>query len=553
MDKVIFSMIRVGKLYPPNRWVLKNISLSFFYGAKIGVIGLNGAGKSTLLKIIAGLEEPTEGKVVYSPGYSIGYFPQEPELDANKTVREVVEEGVAPLIQALKEYEEISMRFAEPMSDEELNKLIDRQSELTNFIETNQGWELDRTLQMAMEALMCPSQDRLIGTLSGGEKRRVALVRLLLQQPDILLLDEPTNHLDANAVYWLEQFLRDYPGTIIAVTHDRYFLDHVAEWILELDRGEGVPWKGNYTSWLQQKLQMYVTDQKIEERKIKTLQYELEWAQLNAQQKIERNRSRLKSYERLYEEETSKKEKNYEIFIPKGPRLGNDVIRFEHVSVKRGERWLINDLSFTIPPTAVVGIIGPNGAGKTTLLRLIAGYEQPTEGRVVLGSTVQISYIDQQHSPIDPDKTVYELVSDGRETINLDQYEIPVRAYLARFQFTGPVQEKKCGLLSGGERNRLHLALALKKPSNVLLLDEPTNDIDINTLRALELAIEHFAGCTLIVSHDRWFLQKLCTHLIIFEPEGNVRFFEGTLQEYENQYVSTVGKKRIPFRKIYQN
>lgn len=553
MEKIIFSMVRVGKLYPPNRWVLKNISLSFFYGAKIGVIGLNGSGKSTLLKIIAGLEEPTEGKVVYAPGYSIGYFAQEPELDENKTVREVIEEGVAPMIKALKEYEEIAMRFAEPLSDEEMNKLIERQSELTNFIEANNGWELDRTIEMAMEALGCPPGDRNIGTLSGGEKRRVALVRLLLQQPDILLLDEPTNHLDASAVYWLEQFLREYPGTIIAVTHDRYFLDHVAEWILELDRGEGIPWRGNYTSWLQQKLQMFTTEQKTEERKIRTLQYELEWAQLNAQQKVERNKARLKAYEKLFEEDTSKKEKAYEIFIPNGPRLGNDVIIFDQVSLKRGDRWLFKNLSFTVPPSAVVGIIGPNGAGKTSLLRLIAGYEQPTEGRVISGSTVQISYVDQQHSPIDPDKTVYELVSDGRETVELDQYEIPVRAYLARFQFTGPTQEKKCGLLSGGERNRLHLALSLKKPSNVLLLDEPTNDIDINTLRALELAIDHFAGCTLIVSHDRWFLQKLCTHLIIFEPEGDVRFFEGTLHEYEAQYLLTASKKKIPFRKIYQD
>ena len=551
--KIIFSMVGVSKTYPPHKKVLNNIYLSFFYGAKIGVIGLNGSGKSSLLKIIAGKEKSFEGEVAFSEGYSIGMLDQEPELDDNKTVREIVEEGVSEVVAVLKEYEEVNLKFAEPMSDDEMNKLIERQGELSDLIEQYNGWELDSKLERAMDALRCPPEDALVKNLSGGERRRVALCRLLLQEPDVLLLDEPTNHLDAESVDWLEQHLQQYKGTVIAVTHDRYFLDNVAGWILELDLGEGIPWKGNYSSWLEQKAKRLEQEEKAESKRRKTLERELEWVRMSPKARHAKAKARLSAYDKLLNQDTKEKEKNLEIFIPNGPRLGDLVIEAQGVSKAFGDKLLFEDLNFSLPPNGIVGVIGPNGAGKTTLFRMIIGSETPDKGTFKVGETVKIGYVDQQHTVIDPEKTVYQVISDGGEEIKLGNRLINARAYVGRFNFTGADQEKKCGVLSGGERNRLHLALTLKEEANVLLLDEPSNDIDVNTLRALEEGLENFAGCAVVISHDRWFLDRIATHILAFEGNSQVYFFEGSYSEYEEnrkKRLGDTGPKRIKYRKL---
>jgi ATP-binding cassette ChvD family protein len=551
--KIIFSMVNVSKTIPPQRQILKNIYLSFFYGAKIGVLGLNGAGKSTLLKIIAGLDKSYQGEVVFAPGYSIGYLPQEPQLDDTLTVKEVVQQGVQKIVDVLKEYEEVNMKFAEPMSDDEMNKLIERQGELTELIDQYDAWELDSKLERAMDALRCPDGDTPVKHLSGGERRRVALCRLLLTEPDILLLDEPTNHLDAESVEWLEAHLQQYKGTVIAVTHDRYFLDHVAGWILELDRGEGIPWQGNYSSWLEQKSNRLAMEQKQESKRMKTLERELEWVRMAPKARHAKSKARLNAYDKLLNEDVKEKEETLQIFIPNGPRLGNVVIEAQHVRKAFGDKLLFEDLNFNLPPNGIVGVIGPNGAGKTTLFRLIMGLEQPDSGDFKVGETVKVGYIDQQHTVIDPEKSVWEVVSEGNEQIMMGGRLINSRAYLSRFNFSGTEQNKKAGVLSGGERNRLHLALTLKSEANVLLLDEPTNDIDVNTLRALEEGLENFAGCAVVISHDRWFLDRICTHILAFEGDSQVYFFEGGYTEYEENKKMRLGNvtpKRIRYKKI---
>ncbi|NMC99739.1 MAG: energy-dependent translational throttle protein EttA [Bacteroidales bacterium] len=551
--KIIFSMVGVNKIYPPHKQVLKNIYLSFFYGAKIGIIGLNGSGKSSLLKIIAGVDTSFQGEVVFSPGYSVGYLEQEPKLDPNKTVREVVEEGVQEIVNLLKEYEEINNRFSEPMSDDEMNKLLERQGVLTELIEQHEGWELDNKLERAMDALRCPPPETLVSILSGGEARRVALCRLLLKEPDVLLLDEPTNHLDAESVQWLEMHLQQYKGTVISVTHDRYFLDNVAGWILELDRGEGIPWKGNYSSWLEQKAKRLELEEKTASKRMKTLEHELEWVRMSPKARQAKPKARLAAYEKLMDEDIKQREERLEIFIPNGPRLGSKVIEFKNVSKSFDETILYENLTFDLPPAGIVGVIGPNGAGKTTLFRMIMGMEKPNSGEIIIGETVKVGYVDQTHEAIDPEKTVFQVISGDSEWINVSGKQINARAYVARFNFSGADQEKKCGVLSGGERNRLHLALTLKSEANVLLLDEPTNDIDINTLRALEEGLENFAGCAVIISHDRWFLDRIATHILAFEGDSQVYFFEGTYSEYlenKKKRLGDEGPKRIKYKKL---
>ena len=553
--KIIFSMNRVSKIYPPNKQVLKDIWLSFFYGAKIGIIGLNGSGKSTLLKIIAGVDKNYQGDVAFSPGYSVGYLAQEPELDNSKTVKEVVQEGVQEVVDLMKEYEEVNNKFAEPMSDEEMNKLIERQGELTELLDQHDAWELDAKLERAMDALNCPEPDASVATLSGGERRRVALCRLLLQEPDILLLDEPTNHLDAESIQWLEAHLQQYKGTVIAVTHDRYFLDNVAGWILELDRGEGIPWKGNYSSWLEQKTKRLEQEEKAESRRRKTLERELEWVHMAPKARQAKGKARLNAYEKMLNEDTKQKEERLEIYIPNGPRLGTNVIEAVHVRKAYGDKVLFDDLNFKLPPAGIVGVIGPNGAGKTTLFRMIMGLEKPDDGTFEVGPTVKLGYVDQQHSTIDPEKTVWEVISEGNEQINLGGRLVNSRAYVSRFNFSGTEQGKKAGVLSGGERNRMHLALALKSEGNVLLLDEPTNDIDVNTLRALEEGLEAFAGCAVVISHDRWFLDRIATHILAFEGDGQVYFFEGGYTEYEENKKKRLGNvepKRFKYKKLME-
>lgn len=548
-------MVGVSKTFPPHKKVLNNIYLSFFYGAKIGIIGLNGSGKSTLMKIIAGVEKSYEGEVVFSPGYTVGYLEQEPRLDENKTVREVVEEGVQEVVDLLKEYEAVNARFAEPMSDDEMNKLIEKQGELTDKLEHLDAWNLDSKLERAMDALRCPEGDTTVKVLSGGERRRVALCRLLLQQPDVLLLDEPTNHLDAESVQWLEMHLQQYKGTVIAITHDRYFLDNVAGWILELDRGEGIPWKGNYSSWLEQKSLRLAQEEKQESKRRKTLERELEWVRMSPKARHAKSKARLSAYDKLLNEDVKQKEEKLEIFIPNGPRLGDLVIEASNVSKAFGDKLLFENLSFKLPPNGIVGVIGPNGAGKTTLFRLIMGLEKPDSGEFRVGETVKLAYVDQQHKAIDPDKTVFEVISGGADNILLGGRQINARAYVARFNFSGADQEKKCGMLSGGERNRLHLALALKEEGNVILLDEPTNDIDVNTLRALEEGLEDFAGCAVVISHDRWFLDRIATHILAFEGNSQVYFFEGTYSEYEENKKKRLGDDtphRIKYRKLME-
>ena len=529
--KIIFSMVGLSKNFGPQKQVLKNIYLSFFYGAKIGIIGLNGAGKSTLLKIIAGIEKEYQGEVVWSPGYSVGYLEQDPKLDPNKTVREVVQEGVQPIMDMLKEYDDINMAFGEP--DADFDKLLARQAELQDKLDAADAWNIDQKLDRAMDALRCPPDEASVTTLSGGERRRVALCRLLLQQPDVLLLDEPTNHLDAESIDWLEQHLQQYAGTVICITHDRYFLDDVAEWILELDRGEGIPWKGNYSSWLEQKTNRMAQEEKQASKRRKTLERELEWIHMAPKARHAKQKARLDAYDRMLNEEQKAKEEKLEIFIPNGPRLGNKVINAEGVAKSFGDRLLFEDLNFMLPPNGIVGVIGPNGAGKTTLFRMIIGSEKADKGTFSVGETVKIGYVDQQHTDIDPNKSVFETISGGTEFIRVAGREINARAYLSRFNFTGADQEKKCGVLSGGERNRLHLALTLKSEANVLLLDEPTNDIDVNTLRALEEGLENFAGCAVVISHDRWFLDRICTHILAYEGDGKVFWYEGSYSEYE--------------------
>lgn len=555
-EKIIFSMNRVGKvLLSSNRIILKDICLSFFYGAKIGIIGLNGSGKSTLMKIIAGVEQSYQGEVVWAPGYSVGYLEQEPQMDPEKTVLEVVQEGVQEIMDVLKEYEEVNMKFCEPMSDDEMNKLIERQGELTEKIEHCGGWEIDSKLERAMDALQCPPSDAKIATLSGGERRRVALCRLLLQQPDVLLLDEPTNHLDTESIQWLEAHLQQYKGTVIAVTHDRYFLDDVAGWILELDRGEGIPWKGNYSSWLEQKTKRLEMEEKQESKRRKTLERELEWVRMAPKARHAKSKARLGAYEKLASQDGKEKEANLEIYIPDGPKLGNKVILFNDVSKAYGDKLLFEHLSFVLPPAGIVGVIGPNGAGKTTLFRLIMGLEQPDSGEITIGETVKLAYVDQQHKSIDPDKTVFQTIADGSDWIRLGKRDVNARAYVSRFNFTGSDQEKRCGVLSGGERNRLHLALTLKDEGNVLLLDEPTNDVDVNTIRALEEGLENFAGCAVVISHDRWFLDRIATHILAFEGDSQVYFFEGTYSEYEENKKKRLGDeepKRFKYKKLME-
>jgi len=551
--KIIFSMVGVSKTFPPHKKVLNNIYLSFFYGAKIGVLGLNGSGKSTLMKIIAGKEKNYEGEVAFTDGYSVGMLEQEPQLDDNKTVKEIVEEGVAEVVSVLKEYEEVNAKFAEPMSDNEMNKLIERQGELSDLIEQYNGWELDSKLERAMDALRCPAEDEKIEHLSGGERRRVALCRLLLKEPDILLLDEPTNHLDAESVDWLEQHLQQYKGTVIAITHDRYFLDNVAGWILELDRGEGIPWKGNYSSWLEQKSKRLKQEEKTESKRRKTLERELEWVKMSPKARHAKSKARLSAYDKLLNQDRKEKEDKLEIFIPNGPRLGNVVIEAQAVSKAFGDKLLFDNLDFKLPPAGIVGIIGPNGAGKTTLFRMMMGAENADKGDFRIGKTVKIGYVDQQHADIDPEKSVYQVISGGGEEIKLGNKLVNARAYVGRFNFTGADQEKKCAILSGGERNRLHMALALKEEANVLLLDEPSNDIDINTLRALEEGLESFAGCAVVISHDRWFLDRIATHILAFEGNSQVYFFEGGYTEYEEnrkKRLGDTGPKRIRYRKL---
>jgi ATP-binding cassette ChvD family protein len=551
--KIIFSMVGVSKSFSPQKRVLNNIYLSFFYGAKIGIIGLNGAGKSTLLKIIAGIEKNYEGEVVFSPGYSVGYLEQDPQLDPEKTVRECVQQGVQPIMDMLAEYDAINMAFAEP--DADFDKLLARQAELQDKLDSVDAWNIDTKLDRAMDALRCPADDALVKHLSGGERRRVALCRLLLQQPDILLLDEPTNHLDAESIDWLEQHLHQYAGTVICITHDRYFLDNVAGWILELDRGEGIPWKGNYSSWLEQKTARMAMEEKQASKRRKTLERELEWVRMAPKARQAKGKARLAAYDRMLNEEQKEREEKLEIFIPNGPRLGNKVINAEGVSKAFGEKLLFEDLDFMLPPNGIVGIIGPNGAGKTTLFRMIMGMEQADKGTFAVGETVRVGYVDQVHSNIDPNKSVFEMIADGTEYIRVGGREVNARAYLSRFNFTGADQEKKCGVLSGGERNRLHLALTLKSEANVLLLDEPTNDIDVNTLRALEEGLENFAGCAVVISHDRWFLDRICTHILAFEGDSKVFWFEGSYSEYEANKKMRLGEdatepKRVRYRSL---
>lgn len=554
--KIIFSMVGVNKIFPPQKQVLKNIYLSFFYGAKIGIIGLNGSGKSTLLKIIAGIDKDYQGEVVFSPGYSVGYLEQDPKLEPGKTVKEIVQEGVQEIVDTLKEYEEVNERFGDPEVLEDPDKmdaLINRQAELQDKIDATDAWNLDSRLERAMDALRCPPEDQVVDTLSGGERRRVALCRLLLQQPDVLLLDEPTNHLDAESIDWLEQHLQQYAGTVICITHDRYFLDHVAGWILELDRGEGIPWKGNYSSWLDQKTKRMAQEEKQASKRRKTLERELEWINMAPKARHAKGKARLNSYEALLNEDQKEREAKLEIFIPNGPRLGNKVIEAQHVAKAFGDKLLFDDLNFMLPPNGIVGVIGPNGAGKTTLFKMIMGMESIDKGTFEVGETVQVGYADQTHKDIDPKKTVYQVVSGGQEFIRMGGKEVNARAYLSKFNFAGSDQEKLCGVLSGGERNRLHLALTLKADANVLLLDEPTNDIDVNTLRALEEGLENFAGCAVVVSHDRWFLDRICTHILSFEGDSNVVFYEGTYSEYEEYKRKTLGDaepKRVRYRKL---
>ena len=555
--KIIFSMVGLNKtIKQTNKQILKNIYLSFFYGAKIGIIGLNGAGKSTLLKIIAGIDNDYQGEVVFSPGYTVGYLPQDPHLDDDKTVLEIVKEGVQPVVDALAEYEEINMKFGLPEyyeNEDKMNELFTRQGELQDILDASDAWNLDSRLERAMDALRLPPADQKAQHLSGGERRRVALCRLLLQKPDVLLLDEPTNHLDAESIDWLEQHLNQYEGTVIAVTHDRYFLDDVAGWILELDRGEGIPWKGNYSSWLDQKSKRMAQEEKVASKRRKTLERELEWVRMAPKARQAKGKARLNSYDRLISEDQKEKEQHLEIFIPNGPRLGNKVIEAQGIAKQYGDKVLYSDLSFTLPPAGIIGVIGPNGVGKTTLFRLIMGLETPDKGSFEVGETVKLAYVDQQHKDIDPAKTVYEVISQGNETLRMGGREINARAYLSRFNFSGGDQEKKCGVLSGGERNRLQLALALKQEGNVLLLDEPTNDIDVNTLRALEEGLEAFAGCAVVISHDRWFLDRICTHILAFEGNGEVFFFEGSYSDYEVNKAKRLGTeepKRIRYRKL---
>ena len=553
-EKIIFSMNGVSKILPHNnKVILKDIYLSFFYGAKIGIIGLNGAGKSTVMKIIAGIETPTHGEVVFAPGYTVGYLEQEPKLDNSKTVLEVVQEGVQEVMDLLKEYEEVNLKFMEPMDDDQMNELIARQGELTEAIDHAGGWDIDAKLERAMDALQCPDPDASVATLSGGERRRVALCRLLLREPDVLLLDEPTNHLDTESIQWLEAHLQQYKGTVIAVTHDRYFLDNVAGWILELDRGEGIPWKGNYSSWLEQKSARLALEEKQESKRRRTLERELEWVRMAPKARQAKGKARLNAYEKMLNADTKQKEEKLEIYIPNGPRLGNKVIECKGVTKAYGDRVLFENLTFSLPPAGIVGVIGPNGAGKTTLFRLIMGYEQPDAGTFEIGETVKIAYVDQQHKQIDPDLTVYETISENSEYVKLGNREVNARAYISRFNFSGADQEKLCGVLSGGERNRLHLALTLKENANVLLLDEPTNDVDVNTIRALEEGLENFAGCAVVVSHDRWFLDGIATHILAFEGDSQVYFFEGTYSEYEANRKMRLGSaepKRFKYKKL---
>ena len=545
--KVIFSMVGVSKTYPPQKTVLKNIYLSFFYGAKIGIIGLNGSGKSSLLKIIAGVDKDYQGEVVFAPGYSVGYLEQEPHLDPDKTVIEVVREGVQPIMDMLAEFDAINAAFADP--DADFDALLARQAELQDKLDAADAWNIDSKLERAMDALQCPPDDQKVDTLSGGERRRVALCRLLLQQPDILLLDEPTNHLDAESIDWLEQHLQQYPGTVIAITHDRYFLDHVAGWILELDRGEGIPWKGNYSSWLDQKTKRMAQEEKQASKRRKTLERELEWVRMAPKARQAKGKARLNSYDKLLNEDQKQREERLEIFIPNGPRLGNKVIEARGIAKAFGNRQLFKDLDFALPPAGIVGVIGPNGAGKTTLFRLIMKQETPDAGTFEVGETVKIAYVDQRHHDLLPEKSVYEVISQGVESFRMGGRDVNARAYLSKFNFTGADQEKKIGVLSGGERNRLHLAMALKEEGNVILLDEPTNDIDVNTLRALEEGLEDFAGCAVVVSHDRWFLDRICTHILSFEGEGKVVFYEGSYSDYEEFKKAQNGGKEPPRRR----
>ena len=550
--KIIFSMVGVSKIYPPQKQVLKNIYLSFFYGAKIGIIGLNGSGKSSLLKIIAGIDKDIQGDVVFSPGYSVGYLEQEPRLTPGKTVIEIVREGVQPVIDLLKEFDDVNAAFADPdvlENPDKMDALIQRQGELQDALDAADAWNIDSKLERAMDALQCPPDDQVVDTLSGGERRRVALCRLLLQQPDVLLLDEPTNHLDAESIDWLEQHLQQYPGTVIAITHDRYFLDHVAGWILELDRGEGIPWKGNYSSWLEQKTKRMAQEEKQASKRRKTLERELEWVRMAPKARQAKGKARLSSYDRLLNEDQKQREERLEIFIPNGPRLGNKVIEASGLEKSFGKKLLFKDLDFALPPNGIVGVIGPNGAGKTTLFRLIMGQETPDNGTFDVGETVKIAYVDQTHHDLLPEKTVYEVISQGTETFRMGGRDVNARAYLSKFNFTGADQEKKIGVLSGGERNRLHLAMALKEEGNVLLLDEPTNDIDVNTLRALEEGLDDFAGCAVVVSHDRWFLDRICTHILSFEGDGNVVFYEGSYSDYEEYKKARNGGKEPPRRR----
>lgn len=557
--KIIFSMVGVSKAFQANKQVLKDIYLSFFYGAKIGIIGLNGSGKSTLMKIIAGLEKSYQGEVVFSPGYSVGYLAQEPHLDDEKTVEEVVMEGVQSIVDTLAEYEEINNKFGLPEyyeDSEKMDALFARQAELQDIIDATDAWNLDSKLERAMDALRCPPEDQPVKNLSGGERRRVALCRLLLQKPDILLLDEPTNHLDAESIDWLEQHLQQYEGTVIAVTHDRYFLDHVAGWILELDRGEGIPWKGNYSSWLEQKTKRMEMEEKVASKRRKTLERELDWVRMAPKARQAKGKARLNSYDKLLNEDVKEKEEKLEIFIPNGPRLGNKVIEAKGVAKAYGDKLLFDNLNFMLPPNGIVGVIGPNGAGKTTLFRLIMGLETVDKGTFEVGETVKLAYVDQQHKDIDPAKSVYQVISGGNELIRLGNRDINARAYLSRFNFSGADQEKLCGMLSGGERNRLHLAMALKEEGNVLLLDEPTNDIDVNTLRALEEGLDDFAGCAVVISHDRWFLDRICTHILAFEGNSEVFFFEGSYSEYEENKMKRLGNeepKRVRYRKLMED
>ena len=550
--KVIFSMVGVSKIYPPQKQVLKNIYLSFFYGAKIGIIGLNGSGKSSLLKIIAGIDKSYQGEVVFSPGYSVGYLEQEPQLDPDKTVIDVVREGVQPIMDLLAEFDQVNAAFCDPdvLEDpDKMDALIARQAELQDKLDAADAWNIDSKLERAMDALQCPPDDQTIGTLSGGERRRVALCRLLLQQPDVLLLDEPTNHLDAESIDWLEQHLQQYPGTVIAITHDRYFLDHVAGWILELDRGEGIPWKGNYSSWLDQKTKRMAQEEKQASKRRKTLERELEWVRMAPKARQAKGKARLSSYDRLLNEDQKEREERLEIFIPNGPRLGNKVIEASSLAKAYGKKQLFKDLNFSLPPNGIVGVIGPNGAGKTTLFRLIMGQEQPDAGTFDVGETVKIAYVDQTHHDLLPEKSVYEVISQGVESFRMGGRDVNARAYLSKFNFSGADQEKKIGVLSGGERNRLHLAMALKEEGNVLLLDEPTNDIDVNTLRALEEGLDDFAGCAVVVSHDRWFLDRICTHILSFEGDGEVVYYEGSYSDYEEFKKAHNGGKELPRRR----